>query len=110
MMRDITSAVSGGSLQDIDANLLRYSFNVPVETRRWYPTFRLDYNLTSNHRASFAYNYQKFTDYPDTLNNFDQSFPGFPVAAGQSSVRLGWAGSVRSTLIVVDGQRGEGGV
>ncbi|HEY7287272.1 MAG TPA: TonB-dependent receptor, partial [Vicinamibacterales bacterium] len=43
-------------------------------------------------------NYQKFTDYPDTLNNFDQSFPGFPVAAGQSSVRLGWAGSVRSTL------------
>ena len=98
MMRDITSAVSGGSLQDIDANLLRYSFNVPVETRRWYPTFRLDYNLTSNHRASFAYNYQKFTDYPDTLNNFDQSFPGFPVAAGQSSVRLGWAGSVRSTL------------
>jgi len=98
MMRDISTAVSGGSLENIDANLLRYTFNVPVETKRWYPTFRLDYNLTSNHRASFAYNYQKFTDYPDTLNNFDQSFPGFPVAAGQSSERLGWSGSVRSTL------------
>ncbi len=98
MMRDISTAVSGGSLETIDANLLRYTFNVPVETKRWYPTFRLDYNLTSNHRASFAYNYQKFTDYPDTLNNFDQSFPGFPVAAGQSSERLGWSGSVRSTL------------
>jgi phosphate-selective porin len=72
--------------------------SVPVETKRWYPTFRLDYNLTSNHRASFAYNYQKFTDFPDTLNNRDASFPGFPVAAGQSSERLGWSGSVRSTL------------
>ena len=65
---------------------------------RRFPTFRLDYNLTSKHRASFAYNYQKFTDYPDTLNNFDASFPGFPVAAGQASVRMSWAAPVRSTL------------
>jgi outer membrane receptor protein involved in Fe transport len=98
MMRDISAAVSGGSLETIDANLQRFRFNVPVETRRWYPTFRLDYNITSKHRASFSYNYQKFTDYPDTLNNFDASFPGFPVAAGQSSERLGWSSSVRSTL------------
>ena len=98
ILRDISTAVAGGSLQAIDGNLDRYRFNVPVETMRRYPTFRLDYNLSSKHSASFAYNYQKFTDYPDTLNNFEESFPGFPVAAGQSSVRLGWAGSVRSTL------------
>ena len=98
ILRDISTAVAGGSLQAIDGNLDRFRFNVPVETMRRYPTFRLDYNLSSKHSASFAYNYQKFTDYPDTLNNFEESFPGFPVAAGQSSVRLGWAGSVRSTL------------
>jgi hypothetical protein len=98
IMQDIRSAVSGGSLQPIDGNLERFRFNVPVESMRRFPTFRLDYNLNAKHRASFAYNYQKFTDFPDTLNNFDPAFPGFPVGAGQSSVRLGWSGSVRSTL------------
>src|SRR5262249_28904440 len=81
-----------------DPNLQRFAFNVPVQSVRRYPTFRLDYNVTNNHRASFAYNYQKFTDFPDTLNNREASFPGFPVEAGQSSIRLGWAGPVRSTL------------
>jgi hypothetical protein len=98
LLSDIRSAISGGSLSDIDPNLQRFAFNVPVQSMRRYPTFRLDYNLTAKHRASFAYNYQKFTDYPDTLNNREVSFPGFPVAAGQSSVRLGWSSSVRSTL------------
>ena len=98
IMRDISGAVSGGSLETIDPNLQRYTFNVPVETMRRFPTFRLDYNLTDKHRATFSYNYQKYTDYPDTLNNAEGSFPGFPVGAGQSSVRLGWSGSVRSTL------------
>ena len=98
LLGDIRSAIAGGSLSDIDPNLQRFSFNVPVESMRRFPTFRLDYNVTESNRASFAYNYQKFTDYPDTLNNREASFPGFPVAAGQSSVRLGWAGSVRSTL------------
>jgi outer membrane receptor protein involved in Fe transport len=98
LLTDIRSAVSGGSLSDIDPNLQRFSFNVPVESKRRFPTFRLDYNLNAANRASFAYNYQKFTDFPDTLNNREASFPGFAVEAGQSSVRLGWAGSVRSTL------------
>ena len=98
LLGDIRSAVASGSLSDIDPNLQRFAFNVPVESKRRYPTFRLDYNLNTSNRASFAYNYQKFTDAPDTLNNREASFPGFPVAAGQSSVRLGWAGTVRSTL------------
>ena len=97
-LQDIAASMNGGSIQRIDDNLNRFSFNVPVQSIRHYPTFRLDYNVNSANRASFAYNYQKFTDYPDTLNNFEQAFPGFPVAAGQSSIRLGWAGSVRSTI------------
>ncbi len=98
LLGDIRAAVAGGSVKDSDANLQTFSFNVPVQSKRRYPTFRVDYNLNTSHRASFAYNYQKFTDFPDTLNNRDPSFPGFPVTAGQSSERLGWAGSVRSTL------------
>jgi hypothetical protein len=98
VLSDIRSAVSGGSLADIDANVQAFTFNVPVLTQRKYPTFSLDYNVTRSHRAKFAYNYQKFTDYPDTLNRMEAAFPGFPIGAGQTSIRLGWSGSVRSTL------------
>ena len=98
VMGDIRTATSGGSLAAIDGNLQRFTYNVPVESKRFYPTFKLDYSLNQSHRASFAYNYQKFTDFPDTLNNRDAQFPGFPVEAGQSSVRLGWSAPVRSVL------------
>jgi hypothetical protein len=98
LLADIRSATASGSKAVIDANLERFTFNVPVESMRRYPTFKLDYNLSARHRASFAYNYQKFTDFPDTLNNFDASFPGFPVEAGQESVRLGWSAPVRSVI------------
>ena len=98
VLTDIRAAVSGGSLADLDANVQQFTFNVPVMTQRRYPTFSLDYNLTNSHRAKFAYNYQKFSDYPDTLNSMEYAFPGFPVSAGQTSIRLGWSGSMRSTL------------
>jgi hypothetical protein len=98
ILRDIQRATSGGAVNAIDANLDRFSFNVPTESMRRYPTFRLDYNVNASNRASFIYNYQKFTDFPDTLNNRDNSFPGFPVQAGQSSIRLGWSAPVRTVL------------
>ncbi|MFM8534958.1 MAG: carboxypeptidase regulatory-like domain-containing protein, partial [Acidimicrobiia bacterium] len=98
LLNDIVSATRGGSLSAIDGNLDRFTFNVPVESMRRYPTFKLDYNINSANRVSFAYNYQKFTDFPDTLNNFDASYPGFPVEAGQSSVRLGWSLPVRTVF------------
>ena len=50
------------------------------------------------HRLSSAFNYQHFTDFPDTLNNREATFPGFPVEAGQGSKRLGFSDSVRSTI------------
>jgi hypothetical protein len=98
VLTDIRSAVSGGSLADLDANVQQFTFNVPTETMRRYPTFSVDYNLTQSQRAKFAYNYQKFTDYPDTLNRMEAAFPGFPIGAGQTSIRLSWSGSMRSTL------------
>lgn len=98
LLGDIVSATSGGSVATIDGNLSRFTFNVPVESKRIYPTFRLDYNLSQKHRATFSYNYQKFTDFPDTLNGFDASYPGFPVAAGQESVRMSWSAPMRSVL------------
>jgi hypothetical protein len=98
LLTDIRNATAGGSLATVDNNIQRFSFNVPVQSKRRFPTIRIDYNITDKHRFSSAWNYNWFTDSPDTLNNRDASFPGFPIEAGQSSVRWSWSNSVRSTL------------
>lgn len=100
LLADIRSATgTTGTVTDLpDPAFQRYTFNVPVESKRRYPTVRLDWDISSKHRATLTSNYQKFTDFPDTLNGRDAQFPGFPVAAGQSSRRLGVSGSLRSNL------------
>ena len=99
LLADIRGATaSTGSVSDTDPNLQRYTYNLAVTSLRRYPTVRVDYNFTSNHRFTSSYNYQYFTDTPDTLNNFDAQFPGFPAEAGQSSKRLGFSNALRSTL------------
>jgi hypothetical protein len=93
-----SAAGTTGTITDnTDPLTQQYRFNVPVESRRRYPTVRLDYNVTDKHRLSSAWNYQKFTDFPDTLNNREPRFPGF-VGAGQASSRMSWSNSLRSTF------------
>ena len=99
LLRDIrTAAGTTGSLSSLEPNVDQLRFNVPVETKRIYPTGRIDFNFTDAHRLTSAVNYNYYTDYPDTLNNREEAFPGFPIAAGQTSTRLGWSNSLRSTL------------
>ena len=100
LLADIRSAASStGSIEPLaDPNLERFRYNVSVESIRRYPTFRVDVNMSEKHRVSGSFNYNKFTDYPDTLNSRDATFPGFPAAAGQSSKRFGVSTSLRSTL------------
>ncbi|HSG01309.1 MAG TPA: carboxypeptidase regulatory-like domain-containing protein, partial [Vicinamibacterales bacterium] len=100
LLADIRSATqSTGSVTSLaDPNVERYTYNVNVKSQRWYPTFRVDVNLSEKHRVSGSFNYNNFKDYPDTLNSRDATFPGFPVAAGQSSKRYGVSTSLRSTF------------
>ncbi len=91
------AGTTGTITDDTDPLTQSYRFNVPVESRRRYPTVRLDYNVTEAHRLSSAWNYQKFTDFPDTLNSRESRFPGF-LGAGQASSRLSWSNSLRSTF------------
>ena len=99
MLADIRNSTTlAGGLTTIDANLDRLTFNNHVETRNWFPTVRVDVNLTNNHRFTSSFNYQKYNTLPDTLNNRDASFPGFPGVAGQYSQRLSFSNWVRSTL------------
>ena len=99
LLNDIRAAANSvGTIESIDANIDRLRYNVPVESKRRFPTGRVDYNITDAHRFSSAINYNWFADYPDTLNNLDATFPGFPVAAGQGSERIGFSNTLRSTL------------
>jgi Carboxypeptidase regulatory-like domain len=65
---------------------------------RRYPTTRLDYNVTNNHRVGVSYYYQQYLSNPDTLNTYDPRFPGFPDAAGQNSNRWSWMANWRWTV------------
>jgi hypothetical protein len=100
IFNDIRAATgTTGSISDLpDPAFQRYAYNVPVLSNRRYPTIRLDWDITSKHRATLTTNYQDFTDSPDTLNNFEPQFPGFPAFGGQGSERVQLMGSLRSNL------------
>ncbi len=99
MLQDIRDSTTvAGGVTSIDANLDRLTFNNHVEALNRFPTFRGDVNVSDTHRISSAMNYQRYSTFPDTLNNRDPSFPGFPAAAGQTSERLGFSNWVRSTF------------
>ena len=99
LLADIYASTSAGTLQArSDPNVLDFNYTATAKQLRQYPTWRLDYNLTQNHRISYASYYQDYSSYPDTLNNADPRFPGFPIAGGQSSKRWNWNIQARSTL------------
>jgi hypothetical protein len=99
LLADINAAAATtGAITPVDANILELRYNVPVDTMRRFPTGRIDFNLTDNHRLTSAVNYNYYTDFPDTLNNYEARWPGFPVEAGQTSERVVLSNSLRSTL------------
>src|SRR5262245_44636915 len=95
LLSDIRSATgTTGTVTDLaDPLFQRFSYNLPVDSERKYPTVRLDWDITSKHRMTVSTNYQDFTDFPDTLNNRDAQFPGFPAFGGQGSERMGVSSS-----------------
>src|SRR5215831_13400818 len=100
LLSDINSAThSTGTLtSNGNANQQSYNFNIPVQSLRRYPTGRVDYNVSQNHRISSSFNYQYFYDFPDTLNIHEQAYPGFPFSASQTSKRMAFSNGLRSTL------------
>jgi hypothetical protein len=99
LLTDIYSSTSAGTLQArSDPNVLDFNYTATAKQLRQYPTWRLDYNVARNHRISYTSYFQDYSSYPDTLNNAEPRFPGFPVAGGQSSKRWNWNIQARSTL------------
>ena len=99
LLADIrTASATTGGISTYDGNVDQYDFVPSATQKRWFPTVRVDYNITSAHRLTASYRYNDFNSTPDFLNNADPRFPGFPNLAGQVSGRYMWQGTLRSTF------------
>lgn len=101
LFADIRAATSqgGGNVHDLTDPLFQeFSYQVPVTAKNRYPTLRLDYQITEKHRATYSMNFQYFRGGPDTTNNREAFFPGFPVEADQLSDRRQASAWLRSIL------------
>jgi hypothetical protein len=103
LLKDIRNSVStgGGVLSEITGSLNteRYTFQQHVTGPVYYPTVRMDYNVTTHHKISGTWYRQRFTDKGyDTTNTRQPTWPGFPLYGTQGSWREAYTGSFRSTL------------
>ncbi len=81
-----------------DLNTESYTFLAPSRRDEYAPTARVDLNVTSKHRISATYLWQRIKSNPDFLNSGEAAFPGFPNITVQSSYRRTGSLALRSTL------------
>jgi hypothetical protein len=75
-----TAATQTGTISEVDAspNTASYNWLVPNKTIRHTPTTNITVNLSPKNRLQGSYYWQRFNNTPDTVNDADQQFPGFP--------------------------------
>ncbi|MFN7928901.1 MAG: hypothetical protein U0Y68_13320 [Blastocatellia bacterium] len=99
LLSDMRASTSkGGVSQSSDPNLQNFSFINTGSTVRKFPTGRFDFNLTSKHHLENIYNYQRFDQSRQFINNADEAFPGFPNFGGSYYDRFSNVTALRSTL------------
>jgi len=93
----LTSRIAAG-----DFNRLDYQFQDPGQNIRWFPTVRLDWNVTSKHHVEFIHNYQHYFSLPDGVNGQTNVYPGSGFIVGAP----GTTGSIhRNTFSFVAAER-----
>jgi hypothetical protein len=97
-IRQSTTTTGGINTATGNPNTNFFSFINSGTQKRYFPTLRLDFNLTNKHHLENIWNYQKFGGTTDFLNNVDPAFPGFPNRGSQVSNRFSNVTALRSTL------------
>ena len=99
LLQDIRSATANGPVSDLtDPLVQRFDYQYDTKNVTRYPTGRLDFNLTDKQRLSWSMNYTDLVSTPDTTNNREPNFPGFPGTGSQISDRYTVQGTLRSTF------------
>ena len=99
LLGDIRASTAGSTVVDNTDPLtqnLTYSYQTDSVTK--YPTGRSTCNVTDKHRLSWSMTYTDLVSTPDTTNNREPNFPGFPNTGSQVSDRYITRGTLRSTL------------
>jgi hypothetical protein len=96
---DMRTASASGSITNLsDPILQQASFQVPTKNYTPYPLGRVDVNINKNHRLTGSFNYNHINSTPDTTNNREPFFPGFPNTGSQQSTRYTTSNSLRSNF------------
>ncbi|HWO01418.1 MAG TPA: TonB-dependent receptor, partial [Blastocatellia bacterium] len=69
-----------------DYNRFDFNFQDPGKNIRWFPTARLDYNLSARHHLEFIHNYQHYFSNPDGVNGQLDVYPGSGIVVGHPGV------------------------
>jgi hypothetical protein len=104
LLADLQAAVATGTTLSTGNPITQtLNFYNAYDQVRRYPTTRVDYNVTPNHRVGLSYYLQQYRSTPDTLNTYDSRFPGFPGAAGQNSdrwsVMANWRWNISANMV-----------
>ena len=86
-MRSSVTGFTGGAVSNWDLNTDKFDYSPGGEQYRHFPTVRLDYNITPNHRATGTVRYNRFESDIDILYSREPRFPGFTNTGGQWSHR-----------------------
>jgi hypothetical protein len=99
LLADIRQAAgTTGGIDAYDLNVDKFTYSPEGKQYRYFPTLRVDYNVTGSHRLTFTARYNRFKSSPDVLNSNEPLWPGFPNQAGQYSKRFMAQGTLRSTF------------
>src|SRR5262245_30996725 len=100
ILNDIRSATAttGGITALNNPLVQQYTFQTPTNSFNPSPTARVDVDLSQNHRLTGSMNYRHINSTPDTTNNAQVPFPGFPQTGSQQSTRWTTSESLRSTF------------
>jgi hypothetical protein len=99
LLADVRASTSQGTVTTtIDPLTQSFYWQQPTHNTTKFPTARVDYNLTTNHRVSFSMTQNLLLSDPDTTNSRQMVYPGFPVHGLQDSKRYTYQVSLRSVL------------
>jgi hypothetical protein len=99
LLGDIRSSTTGSTVVDnTDPLTQNFTYSYQTDSVTKYPTGRLDFNVTDKHRLSWSMTYTDLVSTPDTTNNREPNFPGFPNTGSQVSDRYITRGTLRSTI------------
>jgi hypothetical protein len=85
LLRKIDALRTGGQVGITPSDLFRdtMTFNNVGSQRRYFPTTRLDYVINEKMSLEAEWYYQGFRSFPDTLNSYDRTYPGFETLNGK---------------------------